>query len=123
MKVFFRLILIFLFAFFSIGIAPGNAEFNVSLVNREGVSAAGKHIYFNLQKNKDTIITTSINNNESEICASKNGSGGGSFSSGNAVTHNNLAVQQFKIYSNKIINSKSHNISSYLKNEICTRAP
>lgn len=122
MKIFVRLILIFLLCFFSIGINPGQAEYNVSLVNRDGFSSARESIYLKLLPPKDTTIISN-NNGGQELNAARSGNGNGNFSSANGVAHNNFYTQQFKIYSNKIINSKSHNISSYLKNEICVRAP
>lgn len=123
MKILLRLICIFFLTFFSIGINSGHAEFDVSLANRDVYSVVGENIYFNLQKNADSKIVSTINSNEYEIRNSRSGNGGGNFSPENAISNNNFYAQQYKIYSNKLINSKSHNISSYLKNEICVRAP
>ena len=86
------------------------------------LSTGSEKVIFTTVSDNDTAIA-SANNTGYELFALKSSSDNGNFSLENGLADNRDYAQQFKVYLNKIMNSKSHNISSYLKNEICTRAP
>lgn len=123
MKNFIKLILIFLITFFSLGINRGQAEYISAFSNQQCYSVPSSEAkLFEAVPNSDTAIASS-NSNNFEIIAQKNDTDSGNLSTGNCCSHNNFYSHYLKVYSNKTINNKSHNISSYLKNEICARAP
>lgn len=122
MKIFFKLLLIFLLAFFSLDISTCRAEYNPVSLTHTSFSSGSEKVFFNAQPHNETSIATSNSNEHILVSVKSNDDNSGTLP-GNSFTDNNIYIQQFKVYSDRIVNSKSHNISSYLKNEICVRAP
>lgn len=93
----------------------------ISVYNKEHSDSNSEFLTNRINENENSIVSSNITNYE--ISASQDKEGSYNFGTEKNVLHNRLLCQNFINKYSKITNSISHKISSYLKNEICTRAP
>ena len=124
MKRFFKLLIIFLYAMFSVGFFQNPSYCVSSYTDKIYISKQVQNngIYITQNAIQDTAIAAA-NNYESEIAALKS-----ELSSGLNICQNSVSNNLFnssEIKTSYILNylANSHNISPILKYEICTRAP
>ncbi len=124
MSKFFKIFLIFIYTIFSLGINCCEAAYDINIHDKVSIQKEinDENILVNVYSLNDTSVVSS-NNNLFEICASKSDKDTGYGIFENSISDNKILNEQFKNYIYKILNSKSHNISPILENEICTRAP
>lgn len=126
MKKFLKLFLICVCFFISLATNAHGIEWHANGINctQQIINSATQQeeLLVNLD-NRNNAISAS-NNQKYEISATnsqKNNSYSGTL---DKVAYGSKLLQQiFTTNYNKILYSSSHKISSYLKNEICTRAP
>ena len=126
MKRFFKIFLIILLTFFSLGLESNQAAYTTvnDIQNSvyHSVSQTKENILLNAIHNQDIAIV-SANNNGYEIYSCKNNPEHENCIIGNIALSNNYSKYNSKYYLYSLQNFNSKNITPFLENEIFTRAP
>ncbi len=93
----------------------------INVYNKEHSDSNSEFLTNRINENENSIVSSNTTNYE--LSASQDKENSYNFGSEKNVHRNRLICQNFINKYFKITYSISHKISSYLKNEICTRAP
>ncbi len=93
----------------------------INVYNKEHSDSNSEFLTNRINENENSIVSSNTTNYE--LSASQDKESSYNFGSEKNVHRNRLICQNFINKYFKITYSISHKISSYLKNEICTRAP
>ena len=126
MKKFFKIFLVFLFVLFNFSLNNCLASNNIKIINNcctqiQNYTDNTSGVILPFSKYDKAIV--SANNDNYEISALKSDKECSFYTSDNKIIDNNQIKIKFKVYANKILNSKFYNITPNLIYEICTRAP
>lgn len=94
---------------------------SINIYNKQQPDFNSEILTNRINENENSIVSSNTTNYE--LSASQDKEGSYNFGSEKNVHRNRLICQNFINKYFKITYSISHKISSYLKNEICTRAP
>ena len=109
---------------FSLGVNSCNAVGNIkeNIAPYISKQTSENSIIFDISYYRESAVV-STNHNNYELYALKSSADDGCCIFENGLLNNTSATKNYKIYNNKYLLNKSHNISINLKNTICTRAP
>jgi len=116
-----KLFLIFLSFFIIPGLNSCGANLAVNM-HSQIISSANDEIKFVTDNSENSIIASNSHNYEI-ISFNENKDSSGNCPIYKSNFQNKLTQQFLNLKYNQLFISNSHKISSYLKNEICTRAP
>ena len=117
MKKFFKIFLVFLFVLFNFSLNNCLASNNIKIINNcciqiQNYTDNTSGVILPLSKYDKAIV--SANNDNYEISALKSDKECSFYTSDNKIIDNNQIKIKFKVYANKILNSKFYNITPNL---------